>query len=166
MTSVKPSKVSPTSNIALSPSSTKFNSCDSSCHLHGVFAGKLFTACTKACTWASFTLNVLHKAITFKMLCSNVVRLPLTFIHACHAIRILVTTHAQFTADNHVVHALLWCSIHCLLHILLCFWDTTVKEDNATCFCCLHGIQCSWCHIHPQLCVCLTSNGTIANHAV
>ena len=73
--SQSPATVSPTSNIALSPSSTKLNSCDTSCHLRGVFAGKLFTACTKACTSASFTLHVLNKAITsLKMLRSNVVR--------------------------------------------------------------------------------------------
>ena len=42
--------VSPTSNIALSPPLTKLNSCDTNCHLRGVFAGKLFTACTRACT--------------------------------------------------------------------------------------------------------------------
>ena len=94
-----------------------------------VFAGKLFTACTKACTWASFTLHVLHKAITcFKMLRSNVVRLPLIFIYACRAICILVTTRKRFSTDSQVVHALLRHCILCLLHILLSFWDTVYCE--------------------------------------
>ena len=84
--SPSPATVSPISNIALSPLSTKLNSCDASCNLRGVFDGKLFTACTKACTSASFTLHVLNRTITFlKMLRSNVVRLY-RYIRLCAAL--------------------------------------------------------------------------------